>query len=160
MKIILTEGQVARIKSINEGQEDQYNAEVNARVNFFGGSKYKNFELSDVNNNYKIRLYYNIDINYRSWGIDGINVTNIVGPKEIDIEVIYYVPEIDDNKSEYLKAFIDWSNVNIDIDRGNGMISIDDNVELTLAKGEDGNIIISENGYAIIKEIQLTVIYL
>lgn len=160
MKIKLTEGQVARLKSINEGQEDQYNTEVNGRVNIFGDSKYKNFEIADVNNDTKMRLYFNIDIDYRSWGIDGIKVTNIIGPKEIDIEVIYYVPEIDDNKSEYLTAFIDWSNVNIDIDKGNGMISIDDDVELTLAKGEDGNIIISENGYAIIKEIQLTVIYL
>ncbi len=150
MKIKLTEGQVQRLKHISEGQEDKYNTQVNVS---FITSKDFNFpyEINDIIST-NTRVSFDIDVEYKSWGIKGISLYNIQGPEAIEAEIEFYGENYNENDDDLRTATIpvklDWENVlKVENESGTGLVTIDNDIEITLA----GN---SETGFYA-REIQL-----
>jgi len=150
MKIKLTEGQVQRLKHISEGQEDKYNTQVNVS---FITSKDFNFpyEINDIIST-NTRVSFDIDVEYKSWGIKGISLYNIQGPEAIEAEIEFYGENYNENDDDLRTATIpvklDWENVlKVENESGTGLVTIDNDIEITLA----GN---SETGFYA-REIQV-----
>lgn len=132
MKIKLTESQIERLKNIFEGQEDRYNREV--VVYFEKGNNFnvKGLEVADILKS-KIRLSFDIDVEYRSWGIKGILVYGVSGPNQIEMEVEYYVNEEGDIESEVFPVSLDWENaLSIQNEEGSSIITVGDEVNITV----------------------------
>lgn len=150
MKIKLTEGQVQRLKHISEGLEDKYNTQVNVS---FITSKDFNFpyEINDIIST-NTRVSFDIDVEYKSWGIKGISLYNIQGPEAIEAEIEFYGENYNENDDDLRTATIpvklDWENVlKVENESGTGLVTIDNDIEITLA----GN---SETGFYA-REIQV-----
>jgi hypothetical protein len=142
MKVRLKEGQFERLKSvINEGENDKYNQVVKLDMHYYG-SNFKGYEINDINQ-LNVRLFYDIQIEGRSWGIDGITVTSITGPSEVDIEIEYYVGDGEDAETETIIAplKIDWSKANVYNSKGD-TITIDDWVTVELTNDSEGNLLV------------------
>lgn len=152
MKIKLTEGQVQRLKHISEGLDDKYNTQVNVT---FNTSKDFNFpyEINDINSTIT-RVSFDIDVEYKSWGIKGISLYNIQGPETIEAEIEYYGEDYgkndydDDLRTATIPVKLDWENaLRVETESGSGQVTIDNDIEITLA----GN---SETGFYA-REIQV-----
>lgn len=147
MKVKLTEGQVERIKSvINEDVDDsnKYNREVNVRfVINHKKVKYEGHEVDDVFSDQKMRLYYTIDIDVRSWGVKSISLHNITGPTEHNVDITYYVNE-NETKTITENLKLDWSEekVNIEKTEGGGIVTLGNDVEIYLGNSEDGKLVV------------------
>lgn len=138
MKIKLTEGQVQRLKHISEGLEDRYNTQVKV---IFLTSKDLNFpyEINDINST-NTRLSFDIDVEYKSWGIKGISLYNIQGPETIEAEIEYYGEDYgkndydDDLRTATVPVKLDWENaLRVETESGSGQVTIDNEIEITLA---------------------------
>lgn len=125
--------------SLNEVTSNKYNKDVNVSFNSYG-LKYKGNDIDDIED-VKIRLYYDIEIDGRSWGIKDISLYSIEGPKELETEVSFFV-DGENTTSETIKFDVDWDNVELEEDSGRGIISIDDTVEVELANDSEGNLMI------------------
>lgn len=152
MKIKLTEGQVQRLKHISEGLDDKYNTQVNVT---FNTSKDFNFpyEINDINST-TTRVSFDIDVEYKSWGIKGIMLYNIQGPETIEAEIEYYGEDYgkndydDDLRTATIPVKLDWENaLRVENESGTGLVTIDNEIEITLAGS-------SESGFYA-REIQI-----
>lgn len=142
MKIKITEGQLERIKSrINEGVDNQYNREVIVNFNTYNVN-YKGYEINDISP-ISLRLYYNIEIEGRSWGFKDIILSNIIGPSDIEIELEYYV-DADNTDTITLPMKLNWEAVVKEEEKGMGVITIDDKVEVELVNDSEGNLVVKE----------------
>lgn len=138
MKIKLTEGQIQRLKHISEGLEDKYNTNVN--VSFNTGKEFKfPYEINDISST-KMRVSFDIDVEYKSWGIKGINLYNIVGPEAIEAEIEYYGPNFgkndfdDDIRTATISVKLDWENaLKVETESGTGNVTMDTDVEIVIA---------------------------
>ena len=147
MKIKLTEGQVQRLKHISEGLEDKYNTQVNVTFNTSKDFIFPH-EINDISST-NMRVSFDIDVEYKSWGIKGIALYNIQGVESIEAEIEYYYGESDDDvRTATIPVKLDWENaLRVENESGTGLVTIDNEVEITLAGS-------SETGFYA-REIQL-----
>lgn len=146
MKIIVTENQirdlVGKIKTnkiINEGtiSNEEYSDDVKVDVETYG-VKINGDEI-DWATCGSMNLSYTIGIERSSWGIKEIDVYDIKGPSEFEIEI---TPQTDDNQDEILLTLpYSWENVQIERERG-GLIGLDDEIRVVLKNTENGEIAI------------------
>ena len=140
-KILLTENQLDMIKKhINEGVSDSYSRDVETHI-YIGNSTYKGKEINDISN-YSIRLSYSIDIEAREWGIKDISLYAIEGPKELEVEVDYFVDN-DNTNTEVIKILLDWDKLETDSSEGEGVVTIGDTLEINMTNDENGNLVVS-----------------
>lgn len=146
MKLIISEGQVERIKSIlKEGVDDRYNREVTLSFSAYG-SNFKGYEINYINN-ITVRLFYRIEIEGRSWGLKDISLLGISGPEQIEVEVEYYL-ENGEESSISVPLKLDWSKVNIETTHS-GVVTIDEEVEVELKNDSDGNLIVESINFTV-----------
>jgi len=140
MRVRLTEGQLERIKSITEGNDNRYNNEVKVSF-YYPNVMYKGNEINDIVGD-TMRLSYDIEVDARSWGIKSISLYAISGPTDYQMEIEYYESEFDSN-TEVVSIQLDWSKLEINKQDGDGMVTIGDDLEITLANDSNGNIIVA-----------------
>jgi hypothetical protein len=150
MKIIVTEAQIKQLvgklktnKTISEGaiSSEKYSNDVKVDVETYGVTINGNeIDWATCTN---MDLTYNIDVEYKSWGINGIGIYNIKGPSEIEIEI---TPNIYDEDSFRVEPVIvnlqyDWNNVEIEVEKGR-IIAVDDKIKIRLKNTENGEVAI------------------
>jgi hypothetical protein len=127
---------------LEEGVSDDYSRDVKVRINAYR-AKFNGNDIDDVEVD-SIKLSYAIDIEAREWGIKDISLYGIEGPSEIEGRAIYY-PEGSDYEQEAMITLpLNWENVNIEKETGSGIITVGDEVEITLANNEKGELFVSE----------------
>jgi hypothetical protein len=131
---------IKRNKKINEGVSDNYSRVVKA--NFYYSELNLNGALIEDIVSAPIRLTYSIDIDAREWGIKDISLYNIQGPSELECEITYIVG--DDVKDTIVNIPVNWENISIDKNTGNGLITIDDEVDFNIVNDEIGNLLINK----------------
>lgn len=157
MKIKLTEGQLQRLKHITEGLDDTYNTQVNVSFTTGNNFKFPN-EINEIAAT-KMRVNFNIDVEYKSWGIKNIMLYNIVGPKAIEVDIEYYGENYgkndydDDIRTVTSVVKLDWENaLKVEAESNSGLVTINDDVEIVI----DGN---NETGFYA-SEIRVTTLTL
>jgi len=138
MKLKITENQLKRIKSVltEEIGDQSYNRDV---VMSFYAENYKGLEINDIFKK-QIKVNFNINIEKRSWGIDGVSVSDISGPSKIQTEISYYPQGSDDAVEETVEIILDWSKIQIESNKGN-IISIGEEVDVLLESDSNGVLI-------------------
>jgi|LakMenE18May11ns_1017448.scaffolds.fasta_scaffold9415255_2 hypothetical protein len=139
-KIILTEGQLKKLtKKLTEGtiKGNEYEDSVSVDVETYGVKV--NGEDIDWASCADMRLTYDIHIEFASWGIDSIYLTNIKGPSEIEIEI---TPQTDEQQDDvYLNLPYDWENVTIEEEQGSS-VTVGREITIKLKNDESGKIVI------------------
>jgi hypothetical protein len=146
MKILVTENQIRDLvgklktnKLINEGtiSNEEYSDEVKVDVEVYG-VKINGDEI-DWATCGSMDLSYTIGIERSSWGIKGIDVYDIKGPSEFEIEI---TPQTEDSQDNILLTLpYSWENVQIEEERGR-IIGIDNEIRVILKNTENGEIAI------------------
>ena len=139
-KILVTENQLVKIKNfIIENENDKsYHREVNVKV-WDTGVKFNGMDIEDVID-VKIKVLFDIEEEYRSWGIKDILISNIRGEEQIELEVGYYSDNLDDIKYENTILNLDWELLETEEIKGKGIVTIDDVLEIELTNDENGNL--------------------
>lgn len=147
MKLKITEAQLERLKGkLTEGSKDKsgsnsYQREIG--IDFiYRNAKLKNHEINDVTS-HKIAVSFEIELDAKVWGVRGISVYNIAGPTEIEIEVDYFVDN-DNTDTATLPLNLDWDRLKVETRTGEGIITIDDTLEIQLLSDDQGNLIIDD----------------
>jgi hypothetical protein len=142
MKLRITEGQLERIKSqITEQGGNRYNREVNVTFNPYRAT-YKGNEINDVSPT-RVRLSYDIEIEGRSWGVKGVSLSGIMGPTELEAEFEYYVDN-DNTDTITLPMKLNWGMIVTEEEKGMGVITVGDDVEIELVNDSEGNLMVKE----------------
>lgn len=141
-KIILTEKQVESMTNtlIKESVDNtRYRREVKVSVGVNHEQKYKGGEINDITPYHPtMELSFDIDQEHRSWGIKGIDLNSIKGPESIEVEIEYYPEGSDDYLTDEITIPLDWENT-LSIDKvSNGLITVGDEVNITLYISETG----------------------
>ena len=142
-------------QTLNESVSDTYSKEVNVRANTpyqkltVQGKMIEEVEIPSI------RLNYDISIEAREWGIKDISIGNINGPSEVNAYVTYYPNSNDDSKTDEIEVTIpiNWELVEQEIENGNGIISIDNEVELYIINDEQGNLVVNKISELIVYHI-------
>lgn len=147
MKLRITESQLERLRGSirEEDSPNTYSRVIKPSFNTHG-LQIDGHDIEDINCG-DIRLAYGIDIEARNWGIKSIYLGNIQGPSEVEAEITYYVQDEEGDyvtQDQTIVIYFDWSNANITTLDKSGVVTIDDDVEITLRKAENGNFIASE----------------
>jgi len=145
MKIKITEGQLQRLKHLSEGMDDTYNTQVN--VSFSTGNDFKfPYEINDIVPT-KMRVSFDIDVEYKSWGIRGISLYNIKGPEVIEAEIEYYADNENDEdiRTETINIKLDWENaIKVENESGSGLVTVNDDIEIVLGGSNESGFFASE----------------
>lgn len=142
MKLILTETQFKRIQQkLNEHTENSYNRTIQI-IYYYHGTNVKGYEIDSIMDS-TITLNYTIEMEARQWGIKNIVLGGLQGPPEIEIDVDYWLDETE-MKTATIPLAIDWSVAKTNIETGKGIVSVGDEVEITLINDKEGNLIIQE----------------
>jgi hypothetical protein len=137
-KIILTENQMEMLKNqINEGaiNNDRYSREVSVDVNTYGAKI--NGEDIDWATCSDMKLTFLIEMEHRSWGVKNISLYSIQGPSEIELTI---TPRVDDGEDVYITVPLNWDNVEMETQEGEGVITIGSEIDINLSNDENGNI--------------------
>jgi hypothetical protein len=143
MKIKITEEQYKRLKSkINESSfSEKYRNDVKVSTSYPNKVLYKGFEIDSILTP-NISVVFDIDMYYKQWGINGIDVTGINGESEIEVEVNFYDNGIEnDYSTETITLKLNWENVEKETQDGTGIITVDE-IELRLANDANGGLIV------------------
>jgi hypothetical protein len=147
MKLKITEAQLERLKGkLTEGSKDKsgsnsYQREIG--VDFtYRNAKLKGHEINDVIT-HKITVAFEIELDAKQWGVRGISLYNIAGPTDIEIEVDYFVNE-DNTDTATLDLKLDWDRLKVETRTGEGIITIDDTLEVQLLSDDQGNLIVDD----------------
>ena len=155
-KIVITEEQMSKINdyvsneeskstTINESiMNERYEQKCEIDFNYGSDVKYKGHGIDDIGYGLEYTLSFIIDQEHRSWGIKTISVYDVQGPEELDVEVEFYNEDIDDSVGEYIAIKVDWDQVKYEHESPQGMIGIDDKVQIELGNDSEGNIIVNE----------------
>ncbi len=140
MKLRITETQLNTIKkSLNEGVDNQYSREV--RVSYdYRGVTVNGVQIEDILDS-TVTLRFNIELEGRSWGIKDISLNSITGPSEIDLELQVY-GEQEDLMDANATIQLDWDRAAIDKQSGHGVITVGDEIEITLVNDQNGGIVV------------------
>ena len=140
MKLRITERQLNIIKKrLNENVESNYSRNIKLSYNYYGVT-INGFDISDILSS-EISLNFDIEFDGRSWGIKDIQLNNIKGPSEIELELQYY-NEREEVKDVYITIPLDWDNAIINKQSGHGVITVGDEVEITLVNDQNGGIVV------------------
>ncbi len=149
MKIILTENQIKNLVSelkkthqINEGVSDSYSKEIKTYIYTPSNVSYKGNEIGDITRP-TIKVTYGIEIEAREWGIKDVSLYGIGGENELEVEVDYWIDE-DNSEIETVMLPINWDMLKTENNSGKGIITIGDELEITLGNDENGDLIITE----------------
>lgn len=140
MKILVNEKQLEVIKKhLNEGavDGDRYENNVKVEVESYG----VNINGDDIDwvSTPNIKLSYLIDMEHRSWGIKNVSLYSIQGPSEIELTI---TPQVEDSEDINITVSLDWENIDIEEMTGNGVITVGDEITITLGNNENGDIIV------------------
>ena len=154
-KFVFTEGQMDKIqnKLINESitYTEKYSVECVFEFNYYGLT-FKGNEIDDILSGIKSEVSFLIDMDIRHWGIKDISILGFSGPESLDLEISYYQPTEEDEFNtvqEVIEVPLDWENLEINEEKGSGMVTMDRDVTVNLMQTEDGGIVV--------KNIELTV---
>jgi hypothetical protein len=140
-KIVLTENQVQMVKKhVTESAvgNERYGREVSVSVGTYGAKI--NGEDIDWAVCSDMKVTYLIEMEHRSWGIKGISLYSIQGPSEIELTI---TPQVDDADDIDITVPLNWDNVEEETQEGEGVITIGNEIEVSLGNDENGNIIVS-----------------
>lgn len=140
-KIVLTENQVQMVKKhVTEGAvgNERYGREVSVSVGTYGAKI--NGEDIDWAVCSDMKVSYLIEMEHRSWGIKGISLYSIQGPSEIELTI---TPQVEDADDIDITVQLNWENVEEETQEGEGVITIGNEIELSLGNDESGNIIVT-----------------
>lgn len=147
-KIILTESQTKKLmkKVINERYLDDERNHMTVNCDFgYHGVTYKGGEIDDIGK-IAFDVSYEIDMEWRSYGIKGISVGQFQGPKYVELEITYFPAGTnpnDDSIEEIITLPLDWTNlVNTNNNEELGYFGMDDDLDIILANDQQGNIIV------------------
>lgn len=87
-----------------------------------------------------MKVSYLIEMEHRSWGIKGISLYSIQGPSEIELTI---TPQVEDADDIDITVQLNWENVEEETQEGEGVITIGNEIELSLGNDESGNIIVT-----------------
>jgi hypothetical protein len=139
--IVLTENQLNTVKRhISESAvgNERYGRDVSVSVSTYGAKI--NGEDIDWAVCSDMKVTYLIEMEHRSWGIKGISLYSIQGPSEIELTI---TPQVEDGEDVEITVPLNWENVEEETQEGEGVITIGNEIELTLGNDESGNIIVS-----------------
>ena len=140
MKLRITENQLNTIKkNLNEGVDNQYSREVKITYNYHGVTL-KGHEINDIMDS-SATLKFNIEMEGRSWGIKDIQLNGIVGPSEVELEIDYYIND-EQTQEVSIPLQLDWAAAQIDKQSGHGVVTVGDEVEITLVNDQNGGIMV------------------
>jgi hypothetical protein len=140
-KIVLTENQLKMVKKqVTESAvgNERYGREVSVSVGTYGAKI--NGEDIDWAVCSNMKVTYLIEMEHRSWGIKGISLYSIQGPSEIELTI---TPQVHDADDIDITVQLNWENVEEETQEGEGVITIGNEIELSLGNDESGNIIVS-----------------
>ena len=125
---------------LNESINEKFKVKVNPILSINKSvEQYK--EVDDINISYGFKISYDIDFDYQyGQGNDiqyivGVDVKNITGPSNLDIELSYFVSDDesnDDTDIEFLTVPINWNEILIEKYKGQGMLGVDPDVTFGL----------------------------
>lgn len=138
-KIVLTERQLKMVKkNINESLEnDRYERVVSVNVDNIG-IKFRGEEIDWITCR-DIRVTFLIEQEHRKWGIKNISVHSVEGPSEIELTI---TPQVDDAEDVQITVPINWENVNLEKQEGEGVVTIADEITIKINNNENGDIIV------------------
>jgi hypothetical protein len=139
--IVLTENQLNAVKKhISESAvgNERYGRDVSVSVSTYGAKI--NGEDIDWAVCSDMKVTYLIEMEHRSWGIKGISLYSIQGPSEVELTI---TPQVEDGEDIEITVPLNWENVEEETQEGEGVITIGNEIELTLGNDESGNIVVS-----------------
>lgn len=140
-KIVLTEKQVQMVKKhVTESavSNERYGREVSVSVGTYGAKI--NGEDIDWAVCSDMKVNFLIEMEHRSWGIKGVSLYSIQGPSEIELTI---TPQVEDGEDIEITVPLNWENVEEETQEGEGVITIGNEIELSLGNDESGNIIVT-----------------
>jgi len=140
-KIVLTENQLKMVKKqVTEGAigNERYGRDVSVSVGTYGAKI--NGEDIDWAVCSDMKVTYLIEMEHRSWGIKGISLYSIQGPSEIELTI---TPQVEDADDIDITVQLNWENVEEETQEGEGVITIGNEIEVSLGNDENGNIIVT-----------------
>ena len=117
---------------------ERYGREVSVSVGTYGAKI--NGEDIDWAVCSDMKVSYLIEMEHRSWGIKGISLYSIQGPSEIELTI---TPQVEDADDIDITVQLNWENVEEETQEGEGVITIGNEIELSLGNDESGNIIVT-----------------
>lgn len=139
-KVLLTESQLDMVKKHIqevESNDNRYSREV--KVSIYSSGIKVNGEDIDWISSPNIKLSYLIEQEHRSWGIKGISLYDINGPSEIELSI---TPQVEDSDDITITVPVSWDNIKTDIESGEGVVTVGDEIEINLINDEVGEIVI------------------
>ena len=117
---------------------ERYGREVSVSVGTYGAKI--NGEDIDWAVCSNMKVTYLIEMEHRSWGIKGISLYSIQGPSEIELTI---TPQVEDADDIDITVPLNWENVEEETQEGEGVITIGNEIEVSLGNDESGNLIVS-----------------
>ena len=146
-KIVLTENQLKMVKKqVTEGAigNERYGRDVSVSVGTYGAKINGNDIDWAICSDMKVT--YLIEMEHRSWGIKGISLNSIQGPTEIELTITPQVEDADDlaiEKTADKIYVLKYSYFEEETQEGEGVITIGNEIELSLGNDESGNVIVT-----------------
>ena len=140
-KIVLTENQLKMVKKhVTESAvgNERYGREVSVSVGTYGAKI--NGEDIDWAVCSDMKVTYLIEMEHRSWGVKGISLYSIQGPSEIELTI---TPQVEDADDIEITVPLNWENIEEETQEGEGVITIGNEIEVSLGNDENGNIIVT-----------------
>jgi hypothetical protein len=140
-KFVITEEQFNLIKKelsedVKDVKDDRYQRSIKVDVDTYDATI--NGETIDWAVSDKIQLSYLIDVEFKSWGIKDINLYDIQGPSEIEVVI---TPQVEDAEDVVVTVSCDWENIEIETEKGIGLVTVGDEITLKLGNNENGDLI-------------------
>ena len=127
-------------KQINESREDTYNVgRCKVDVEYYGLT-FNGNEIFDIVSS-EIDFTFNIYLSFKSYGIKDISVYNPQGPSEIELTVIYYGNEDEDEREEVITLPLNWDDPKIE-DAEIRWIGFDNEITISLKNNEEGGLMV------------------
>lgn len=114
----------------NIGSDNNYSIELNPEL-FYYGINYKGDNSPEITCN-PIKLFFNIDMEIREFGVKSISIYNIKGPEVVNFFIKYYVDE-DIEKEDEVGINLNWENAKLTNTKENGTITLN-NLEIYLSE--------------------------
>ena len=110
------------LDTLNESNEDKYIVHLKPTLDY-SGVTYQGYEINEISYNGNISIHFNIEVDYKAWGIRGISIYNFQGQDTIDFEVNYYLDE--DNAVDVdITLPLNWSKIIEDKEDGGGQYTV------------------------------------
>jgi hypothetical protein len=155
-KIKLTEKQLSMISEFVESDsnetvepitessnDDRYRrSDINV-ILYYNNVKYKGFEINHIECA-DMTLVFSIDQEHRSWGIKDIYIYGIQGEEELELEIDFFPNDNDDLEQsvETITVSLNWDNLKVNKRESEGVVTVGDDIEITLENDSEGNIIV------------------